>query len=398
MHRSQPSRTTPLCRTTTSGRRLRLVAALTLLGATAVGATATWALSPEVGTASPARVVPPAELVEAPSPERPGAQPTRTDLSASELKTIDVFRRASPSVVHITRLGGGGGGLQPSSAPSGTGSGFLWDTRGHVVTNFHVIRGASGARITLADRRTYDAKLVGSAVDKDLAVLKIDAPLGGLAALPVATSSNLLVGQHVYAIGNPFGLDHTLSTGVISGLGREIKSVAGHPIAGVIQTDAAINPGNSGGPLLDSSGRLIGVNTAIFSPSGASAGVGFAVPADTVSRIVPQLIEHGKVVRPGLGIEILNGRQAGVNGVLVMGVMAGSGAETAGIQATRRDPKTGAVTLGDRIIALNGQAVTNTTDLFRALDRHRVGDTITVKVQRGSGTATLKVELQALSS
>lgn len=375
----------------------RFLLAASLLGATALGAVGAWTVRSDALPLTPVRAETPP-----PTAEAVGGQPTsassRTDLSAAERQTIDVFRRASPAVVHITRMQAGGANLRMGAVPAGTGSGFVWDDEGHIVTNYHVIRGASGARVTLGDRSTWDAKLVGRAIDKDIAVLEIDAPASKLKPLSVAPSGNLLVGQHVFAIGNPFGLDQTLSTGVISGLGREIKSVAGHPIAGVIQTDAAINPGNSGGPLLDSHGRLIGVNTAIFSPSGASAGVGFAVPADTVARIVPQLIEHGQVVRPGLGIEILDGRQAGVKGVLVMGVMAGSGAETAGLLATRRDPSSGAVILGDVITAVDGKAIGDTSDLYRALDRHQVGDTVTVRIDRNGQPATVKVKLQALSS
>ncbi|MEQ9323607.1 MAG: trypsin-like peptidase domain-containing protein [Polyangiaceae bacterium] len=376
--------------------RITLVAAL--VGAAALGAAGTWILRGEAPAIAPARAETLAPAAEAAPAGQPAVASGRTDLSASERETIDVFRRASPAVVHITRMQAGGTGRTMGALPSGTGSGFVWDDEGHVVTNYHVIRGASGARVTLGDRSTWDAKLVGRAVEKDLAVLKIDAPASKLKPLSVASSGNLLVGQHVFAIGNPFGLDQTLSTGVISGLGREIKSVAGHPIAGVIQTAAAINPGNSGGPLLDSRGRLIGVNTAIFSPSGASAGVGFAVPADTVARIVPQLIEHGQVVRPGLGIEILDGRQAGVKGVVVMGVMKGSGAEAAGLLATRRDPNTGAVVLGDVITAVDGKAIKDTSDLFRALDRHKVGDAVTVRIDRSGQPVTVKVKLQALSS
>ncbi|HHH29256.1 MAG TPA: PDZ domain-containing protein [Polyangiaceae bacterium] len=372
-----------------------------LVGAAALGAAGTWSLLDDGAAIPSVRAETPSAATLSPE-SAPAGQPSsaagRTDLIAAERRTIDVFRRASPSVVHITRLQNAARGFRMGAVPAGTGSGFVWDDDGHIVTNYHVIRGASGARVTLGDRSTWDARLVGRAVEKDLAVLKIDAPASKLKPLKVATSGNLLVGQHVLAIGNPFGLDQTLSTGVISGLGREIKSVAGHPIAGVIQTDAAINPGNSGGPLLDSHGRLIGVNTAIFSPSGASAGVGFAVPADTVARIVPQLIEHGQVVRPGLGIEILDGRQAGVKGVLVMRVMSGSGAEAAGLLATRRDPNTGGVVLGDVITAVDGKAIADTSDLFRALDRHEVGETVTVRLDRGGKSVTVVVKLQALTS
>ncbi|MBZ0121385.1 MAG: trypsin-like peptidase domain-containing protein, partial [Sandaracinaceae bacterium] len=209
----------------------------------------------------------------------------RGDLSDAEQATVQLFENAAPSVVYITALSVRADYLRRNllEIPEGTGSGFLWDDRGHVVTNFHVIRGADGARVTLADHSTWPAELVGVAAEKDIAVLRIRAPREVLRALPIGASHDLQVGQHVFAIGNPFGLDHTLSTGVISGLEREIMSVGNRPIQGVIQTDAAINPGNSGGPLLDSAGRLIGMNTSIVSPSGSSAGIGFAVPVDTIA-------------------------------------------------------------------------------------------------------------------
>ena len=255
----------------------------------------------------------------------PRAVADRGPLAAGERQTIELFEASSPSVVYITtvRVGRDRFSRNLLEIPQGTGTGFVWDDRGHVVTNFHVLHGAQIARVTLDDQTTWEAKLVGVSPDKDLAVLQIEAPTEALHAIPIGTSGDLKVGQKVLAIGNPFGLDHTLTTGVISGLGREIKSVAGRPIQNVIQTDAAINPGNSGGPLLDSAGRLIGVNTMIYSPSGAYAGVGFAVPADTVNRIVPKLIVYGKIVRPGLGVEIddyLNER-LDLEGVIVHDVL-----------------------------------------------------------------------------
>jgi S1-C subfamily serine protease len=326
-----------------------------------------------------------AEETEAPIP---------VSLGSEEVKTVSLFKNASPSVVNITRLEVSSMSFNESAIPTGTGSGFVWDDQGHIVTNYHVIQGASSARVTLDDRVTYEAELVGASADKDIAVLKIKAPSAGLKPLGVGSSEGLLVGQQVYAIGNPFGLDHTLSTGVISGVAREIKSVAGRPITGVIQTDAAINPGNSGGPLLDSSGRLIGMNTAIYSPSGASAGIGFAVPVDTIKRIVPQLIEHGKVVKPGLGIEIKD-RVRGVKGVLVMNVIAGSGAEAAGLVPTRRGDD-GRIELGDAIVSIDGKPVADSADLFRALDTHEVGDTVTLEVSRDGQTRKVTVTLKEL--
>ncbi|KAJ0254089.1 Protease Do-like 1 [Hirschfeldia incana] len=210
---------------------------------------------------------------------------TPRKLQTDELATVRLFQENTPSVVYITNLAVRQDAftLDVLEVPQGSGSGFVWDKQGHIVTNYHVIRGASDLRVTLADQSTYDAKVVGFDQDKDVAVLRIEAPKDKLRPIPVGVSADLLVGQKVFAIGNPFGLDHTLTTGVISGLRREISSAAtGRPIQDVIQTDAAINPGNSGGPLLDSSGTLIGINTAIYSPSGASSGVGFSIPVDTV--------------------------------------------------------------------------------------------------------------------
>ena len=235
----------------------------------------------------------------------PRAITPRGELAAEEKTSTAIFRQASPSVVYITTLATEHNPFRFNSQqiPQGTGSGFIWDRRGHIVTNFHVIQGAEAAQVTLADHSTWKARLVGAYPDRDLAVLVIDAPSDRLCPIPVGTSDNLEVGQKVFAIGNPFGLDQTLTTGIVSALGRQIESVTRHPIEHVIQTDAAINPGNSGGPLLDSAGRLIGVNTAIYSPSGASAGIGFAIPVDQVNQIVPQLVRNGSRDSPGQYVE-----------------------------------------------------------------------------------------------
>ncbi len=346
-------------------------------------------------------IVPPIE-VKLPARPDPATKPLPEGLTAAEERTIDIFRKTAPAVVYITTMEVRRDRFRRDvmTIPAGTGSGFVWDDQGHIVTNYHVIRDADAARVTLSDQSSYDAKLVGHAIDKELAVLKISAPADKLQPLLRGTSHNLVVGQRALAIGNPFGLDHTLSVGVVSGLGREIKSLAKRPIFGVIQTDAAINPGNSGGPLLDSSGRLIGINTAIYSPSGASAGIGFAVPVDTVERVVPQLIKHGKVVRPGLGIQFDPSVQAraGVSGVLVLGVMPGSPAERAGIQPTRRNPRSGDIVLGDVIVAIDGRKVQSETDLFKALDDKAVGDTVKVMIKRGDETKELVVTLASLGS
>jgi len=290
--------------------------------------------------------------------------------------------------------------------PRGTGSGFIWDETGHVVTNFHVIRGADRAHVTLSDGRTYKARLVGAAPDNDLAVLQLlDAPSDGYPAIPVGSSSDLQVGQKVFAIGNPFGLDQTLTTGIISGLGREIRSAAGLPISDVIQTDAAINPGNSGGPLLDSAGRLIGINTAIASPSHAFAGVGFAMPVDSVNHVVPQLIRQGHVARPGLGVTLANDRLLKQLlardaiprlGALVVNVLEGSSAEKAGVQPTRRDAD-GKIELGDLIIEIDGQNIDNFHDLYTAISRHKMGDVVKIVVLRDGKRVELPIKLQPIA-
>src|SRR5688572_23466212 len=234
----------------------------------------------------------------------PRVPATRQALSPDEVNNINVFKAASPSVVNITTLAVARDAfsMNVQQVPRGTGTGFVWDERGYIVTNFHVVQEASGARVTLADQTSYRAQLVGVFPDRDLAVLKIDAPRQKLPPLAIGSSKELAVGQKVYAIGNPFGLDQTLTTGVVSALDREIDSVNQRTIRGVVQTDAAISPGNSGGPLLDSAGRMIGVNTAIYSMSGSSAGIGFAIPIDEVNRIVPRLIRDGRMVRPALGV------------------------------------------------------------------------------------------------
>ncbi len=330
---------------------------------------------------------------------RPIAQRPDDKLGADEKTTIDVFKKFSRGVVHITSLEKHRDrfNMNVTDIPQGTGSGFVWDTDGHIVTNFHVVQMGNSASVTLNDGTSYPAKIVGTAPDKDIAVLRIDAPPAKLVALPIAKSAELLVGQKVLAIGNPFGLDQTLTTGVISGLGREIKSVSGRAIFDVIQTDASINPGNSGGPLLDSAGRLIGINTAIYSPSGANAGIGFAVPVDTVNTIVPQLIKHGKLTRPGLGINILSDQialQQGIKGVVILGVTPGGAADVAGITGTKQTQQ--GWMLGDVIIKLDNVDIAKSSDLFKALDARKVGDQVEVVLENQRQRRTVKVTLQAL--
>lgn len=321
-------------------------------------------------------------------------------LQPEERRTIDVFERAAPSVVFITSLGRVRRNFFDAATvtvPQGSGTGFIWDKSGHIVTNFHVIRGADGAEVTLHDKSRWPAKLVGVDPDNDLAVLKIEAPARILAPIKVGRSNELRVGQHVLAIGNPFGLDHTLTTGVISALEREIQAATGRQIQGVIQTDAAINPGNSGGPLLDSRGHIIGVNTAIQSTTGSYAGIGFAVPVDTVGRVVPQLIDHGKVRRPRLGVGMASpevARRLKVRGVMITQVQAGSPAARAGIRPMGYDDK-GRFDAGDVIVEFGDRRVQTTGDLLDALYSHSVGETVPVTVIRGEKRLELSVTLDA---
>ena len=340
---------------------------------------------------------------------RPPAEPrtvaARGDLAQDEKATIELFRQCSPSVVHITSLAARRDffGFNVQQLPQGTGTGFVWDENGHVVTNYHVVHGADAFQVTLADHSAFDGTLVGIAPDRDLAVVRIGAPRDKLPALPLGTSSDLVVGQKVFAIGNPFGLDQTLTTGIISALGREIDSMTGHAIKDVVQTDAAINPGNSGGPLLDSAGRLIGVNTAIASPSGAYAGIGFAIPVDTVNRIVPDLIRYGKSQRPGLGVDIFPdevtrrvSRRLGIEGgALIREVVPGTAAERAGLRPTRQDPY-GRIVLGDVIVAVDGKKVERSRDVSALLDDYKIGDTVTLTVIRGGEEQKVRVTLQAV--
>jgi S1-C subfamily serine protease len=326
----------------------------------------------------------------------------RGELAADERTTIAIFERASPSVVFIStrqRV------LDPwtrnvLSVPRGTGSGFVWDDLGHVVTNNHVIEQASEAVVRLNDGRSYRAVLVGTSAAQDLAVLRINVPFDRPPPVPIGTSGDLKVGQKVFAIGNPFGLDYTLTSGLVSALDRSLAEDNGTTIEHLIQTDAAINPGNSGGPLLDSAGRLIGINTAIYSPSGAYAGIGFAVPVDTVNRVVPQLIARGKYVRPSLGIGVdadVNRavtQQLGVEGVLVLKVDANSTAAAAGLRGTRVDAS-GDVTPGDVILALDGRKVDSVSALLSALDDYSVGDQVTLRIWRAGRELDVPVVLQA---
>ncbi|HEX6705722.1 MAG TPA: trypsin-like peptidase domain-containing protein [Albitalea sp.] len=321
------------------------------------------------------------------APAPPRAVAARPALGVEELNNIAVFKAASPSVVNITALSVGRDffSMNVQQVPRGTGTGFVWDDKGHVVTNFHVIQEANAARVTLADQSSHEAQLVGVFPDRDLAVLKIDASKAKLPPIPVGTSRDLQVGQKVYAIGNPFGLDQTLTTGIVSALNREIESVTRRLIRGAVQTDAAINPGNSGGPLLDSAGRLIGVNTAIYSPSGASAGIGFAIPVDEVNRIVPRLIRDGRMVRPALGVTAGPPQMGPAlnlpKGVPLVRVAPGGPAQRAGLQPFARGER-GGIAAGDVITAVNDEPVADLDDMLTALERFQPGDKVTLSVWR----------------
>jgi S1-C subfamily serine protease len=333
---------------------------------------------------------------QTPAPPAPVPIPPDADLTPQEERDIEIFRDASRSVVFISQIALRRDffSLNVMAIPRGTGSGFVWDDRGHVVTNFHVISGGDRFLVNLGGEE-LEGELVGVAPHKDLAVLHVDAPRELLHPIRLGSSAGLLVGQRVLAIGNPFGLDHTLTIGVVSALGRELASPGGLPIRDVVQTDAAINPGNSGGPLLDSSGRLIGVNTAIYSPSGTSAGIGFAVPVDTVRRLVPQLIDHGRPLRPGIGVELLSDRWTArlrVSGVVVQEVTPGSPAARAGIEGLRRTRR-GDLVLGDVIVAVGGEPVRTIEDLVLAFEEVGVGRRVRLTLERDRRQRTVEVEL-----
>jgi len=314
-------------------------------------------------------------------------------LNNTEEAIIGLFDATTPSVCFITtsNVRRDYWTRNVQEIPRGTGSGFVWDDEGHIVTNYHVLKGADKAQVTLADQTTWEASLVGVAPEKDLAVLKIDAPKKVLKPIKTGNSNQLRVGQFVMAIGNPFGLDQTLTTGVISALDREIQSQTGAPIRGAIQTDAAINPGNSGGPLINSSGKLIGVNTSIYSPSGASAGIGFSIPASIVNWVIPELIQFGKIKRPSLGLELASSFK-GVNGAVVYHVYEGSHAEKVGIRPTMVD-RYGRVYLGDVIVGVNDVEIKSNNDLQLALENYKAGDSVKLTVIRSNEEKEFNIQL-----
>jgi S1-C subfamily serine protease len=335
----------------------------------------------------------------------PQAQPrvveARGDLSALEKTNISIYEQATPSLVQVTNLAVRNDffGLD-QEVPKGVGSGFVWDDEGHIVTNYHVVQGAEAARVTLSDtaKTQLQAQRLWAHPEKDIAVLWVDVPKKKLRPILIGSSHDLKVGQMVYALGDPFGLNGTMSNGIISALGREIRSVTETPISGVIQTTAILNPGNSGGPLLDSAGRLIGMNTAILSPTGSFAGIGFAIPVDEINQIVPQLIKHGKVVRAYLGVQLAQDQQAqqlGVDeGALILKVQPRSPASKAGLRGVAR-ANNGRIHLGDIIVAIDGKAVKNGKDLLHILGEHRAGDAVQLTIERNGERQDVAVTLAA---
>ena len=345
----------------------------------------------------------------------------RGSLSEWEQATIDIYNKNSPAVVHVSNLTQRGNlfGGSDEEVVQGTGSGFVWDVgedgSGIVVTNTHVVEGASSVVVILNDkeRSSYETPYWVTYPDKDLAVLYVKAPKDKLHKIPmIGQSSSLKVGQQTFAIGNPFGLDQTLTTGIVSALGRKITSVTNKPIQGVIQTSAAINPGNSGGPLLDSAGRLIGVNTAILSPSGTFAGIGFAIPVDEVNQVVPQLITklkqsmqanqpHAEVSPPRLGVALAPDQLAqelGVeDGALILNVVPNGPAAKAGLRGTSQNRRTGRIQLGDVIVAIDGEPIKSPKDVYNIIGQHKTGDELTLSVTRNGQKRDVKATLEALA-
>ncbi|XXY50248.1 trypsin-like peptidase domain-containing protein [Sorangium sp. So ce269] len=343
---------------------------------------------------------PAASTIETMPPPVP--PPSKGALIEDERNTISVFREVAPATVFVTqkrlvvdRFWG-----TAVEVPAGSGSGFVWDADGHIVTNFHVVDNAQSLVVRLQGEKTFPAKLVGVEPRKDIAVLKIEAPKDMLKPIQVAPLRDPLeVGQKAIAIGNPFGLDHTLTTGIISALGRQVEGAGGVTIRDMIQTDAAINPGNSGGPLLDSSGHLIGMNTMIFSKSGSSAGIGFAVPSTTIARIVPQIIKTGKAETVGLGIQLDPAhrleRRNGIRGVIVMGVIPGGPADKAGLRGLSEGDR--GLVLGDVIVGIDGTQVADYDALYNALDTKKPGDKVKVDLLRNGQKTTVEVAVELLT-
>ena len=343
--------------------------------------------APRDGNAVEKAVAPPPAGSQAAAPVSPEGR-----LSDWEKANTELFRVTAPSVAYITTEARRFNPFVGVQVAQGAGSGFVWDTEGHIVTNYHVIEGADTVYVQLDVGEPIPARVVGGAPDYDIAVVRLRDRPKTLRPLAIGSSANLHVGQATYAIGNPFGLTRTLTTGIVSALERRLPTSEGREVRGVIQTDAAINPGNSGGPLLDSSGRLIGVNSAIYSESGGSAGIGFAIPVDLVKRVVPQIIKTGRAPRPGIGIAAADERiaaQLGIRGVVVLGVGRGSPAERAGLRPFTRDSDQP----GDIIVALNGKAVETLSDFAAGLEEVGIGNEATLTVRRGKEERQVKVRI-----
>ncbi len=322
------------------------------------------------------------------------------NLLESEKNTISIFKNSVDTVVNVSNIQIARRGffdMDPTEVPAGAGTGFVWDTNGHIVTNYHVIRGGDKFVVNFHnDPKQYEAEVVGSEPRKDIAVLKVKNIPSKFKPLQIGTSGNLSVGQKALAIGNPFGLDHTLTQGIISALERKIEGIGGVKIHGMIQTDCSINPGNSGGPLIDSKGQLIGMNTMIFSASGSSAGVGFAVPVDTIKRIVPDLIKYGKVNRPGLGIALLEDNYKAYfnveKGLVIKYVDPSSPAGKLGLKGMTRDPR-GRYYLGDILLKLDGKEVNTYDDIYNLLENYKIGQEVTITYLRDKKNILTKIQL-----
>jgi S1-C subfamily serine protease len=314
----------------------------------------------------------------------------RGDLSEAEQSIIELFERVSPSVVQVVGRQGGGRMFDEDNSGVQSGTGFVWDAAGNIVTNNHVVNGTSDVAVRLATGGALEADIVGTAPNYDLAVIRLRNPQSLLRPVAVGSSADLRIGQFAFAIGNPFGLDQSLTFGVISALHRRLPTSSGHQITNVIQTDAAVNPGNSGGPLLDSGGRVVGVNTAIISPSGSNAGIGFAIPMDVVNRVVPMLIRDGRVPAPGIGIVAVSEQDAtrlGVEGIPILRTIPGSSAARAGLRGV--DMRNGA--LGDVIVSANGKPVQRLSDLTNELDEIGVGREVSLGILRNGRSETVTV-------
>lgn len=318
-----------------------------------------------------------------------------------EKKRISIYEDNAPSVVNVSNIKIRDSYLYGSvEVPQGAGSGYIWDTSGHVVTNFHVVQGGNSFIVNFKnDKSSYKATVVGVEPKKDIAVLKLNKMPKGIRPLKRGNSSSLKVGQLTIAIGNPFGLDHSMSSGIISALGRKINGIGGVKIHDMIQTDAAINQGNSGGPLLNSSGELIGMNTMIFSTSGSNTGLGFAVPVDTINRIVPQLIKHGKVIRPALGIGVLDDdvreRYIGKKGAIISYVDEAGAAYNAGLKGLERD-RYGRMYLGDVILKIENIEVNSRNDIYHVLEKFKIGDKVNIQYKRNGKLTSTKIKLKSM--